>query len=935
MKKVKFKGAAALTLFAATLGAHGSTNYWDNNGATPGFGVAGGAWGADSNWSGDSSGTSEPIVTNTGADDNLYFGSATVGLQAGTITVVGDNQSFNSLTFGAASEALTLAGGALNLSAPMTRIAAYNPSNTIASALAGAGGLYKGEVLNYGEFLTTSYTILFENVVLADCTAVYGLMGGSSINHGIPVPVDAFHFVNNATNLTCQMQTLDGTNLKCVKIELTQVGADIHGRALYAGYAAGRKPGYDFDTSTYNAASVATRWNMSSYGIPQLSLAFDAINPTVLSATAVTLFPDATLARVRRVNGALSGSAVNGGTPLPGRVFYFENNGTTATYQLQVIDDGKTKCVKIELSQVGADIQARTLYAKYLSRSELGFDFDTLSGTYGYQTRNTSISYLRDDSVLTLTGANTYAGDTTIANGTVVLSNAGNLGAGSYSGAIKNYGKLHLANNARQVLRGTVSGSGLIEVGGAAPWDYAALIKYGFMPATSQLLFPGQNLADYQSAAGFLGGAAIRHGTPLPATAYYFQNNGVTATFQLQIEDPPYVKCVKVELTQVGADIYGRRVYHKYINGSGLPYPDFDTSGTATTVYEAHDTAVFKGTQPPASLLLSGTNSCSGGMVINCGIVVAQTSRFSISAPVTVNSGGELRLSVKSDTGLTWDNAGGVGDGRAILVNRGGKLTVTERFNAGCSRPITIDGGTLHSCSGSATRSDNYINNLTLKSGAQVTGNPLQAGHISDAKITVTGTNASTIASGLCLVDSNDTLRLDVWDVTGDSEVDLAITGAIVDYPNYEGLPTVKTGAGTVSFSAPNTNKGAYTISGGAIRLAGDNCLNANNKMILNGGRLEMGGVSNTAGTLELTKDSELMLGSGSIAFENSSTNIWSGALTLVGSLVEKSVRFGTDNSGLTAAQLSAIDYSGARSVRLDSSGYLTAKPSGSTFMLR
>lgn len=558
IERTVVRGAIALFFFAATLNLHAGTNYWDNNGATLGFGVAGGTWGVDGNWSTNSLGATEPDVMNTTAADHLHFGTATEGLGAGTITVDGNAQAFQSLTFGAASGALTITGGTLNLATPVANIAAHSPSNTIASVLAGTAGLYKGEILNYGEFLTTNSVLLFKGAVLADCTAVYGKLGGSSIQNGTPMHANAFHLMNDSTTLTCQMQTLDGVNLKCVKIELTQVGSDIFGRALYAGYIPGQKPGYNFDTSTYNSAPVATRWNMGSYGIPQLSLAFDAINPTVLSANPVTLFPDATLARVRRVNGVLSGTSVNGGTPLPGQAFFFENNGSIATYQLQAVDDGKTKCVKIELSQVGADIKARTLYAKYIARNELGFDFNMVSDTYGYQAQDTSISEFRDDSVLTLTGANTFSGSTTIANGALEISGAGTLGAGLYSGAIKNYGKLMVANGACQVLRGTIIGSGAVAVGGAAPPDYAALTRYGFMPTaeTPTLLFPDQNLADFQSAAGFLGGGAVNHGTPLPATAYYFQNDGTTATFQLQMQDGVYVKCAKVELTQIGAHLW-------------------------------------------------------------------------------------------------------------------------------------------------------------------------------------------------------------------------------------------------------------------------------------------------------------------------------------------------------------------------------------------
>ncbi len=75
-------------------------------------------------------------------------------------------------------------------------------------------------------------------------------------------------------------------------------------------------------------------------------------------------------------------------------------------------------------------------------------------------------------------------------------------------------------------------------------------------------------------------------------------------------------------------------------------------------------------------------------------------------------------------------------------------------------------------------------------------------------------------------------------------------------------------------------------------------------------------------------------LGNGSLSFADSSGQSWTGSLTLSGTLVEKSVRFGSDRTGLTAAQVSAITYSGGK-VRLDNHGYLTANPQGTVILIQ
>ncbi|MDD2600122.1 MAG: hypothetical protein PHO37_13000, partial [Kiritimatiellae bacterium] len=76
MKKSIMTLIAAVAAFAATFAAYGTTNYWDNNSDTAGFGTAGGTWGLDSNWSGDSTGASVPGVTDTTAADQVNFGTA-------------------------------------------------------------------------------------------------------------------------------------------------------------------------------------------------------------------------------------------------------------------------------------------------------------------------------------------------------------------------------------------------------------------------------------------------------------------------------------------------------------------------------------------------------------------------------------------------------------------------------------------------------------------------------------------------------------------------------------------------------------------------------------------------------------------------------------------------------------------------------------------
>ncbi|HAR67213.1 MAG TPA: autotransporter domain-containing protein, partial [Lentisphaeria bacterium] len=62
----------------------------------------------------------------------------------------------------------------------------------------------------------------------------------------------------------------------------------------------------------------------------------------------------------------------------------------------------------------------------------------------------------------TLSGTNTYSGDTAIGAGTLEIGGTGTLQSGSYAGAIANTGTLHYNSSTDQELSGLISGSGAL-----------------------------------------------------------------------------------------------------------------------------------------------------------------------------------------------------------------------------------------------------------------------------------------------------------------------------------------------------------------------------------------------------------------------------------------------------------------------------------------
>ena len=149
MKKSRnLAGSIAALLFITALpqAARAANYYWDTNGATAGFGSAGGTWGTDTNWSTDDSGAISPTVISPTTSDNLNFGFGVTGLGTGTVGVTG-TQNAATITFGSGSGAIVLSGGTeINLAAA-TSITVNNTADTITTPLGGAAtSLFKNGI---------------------------------------------------------------------------------------------------------------------------------------------------------------------------------------------------------------------------------------------------------------------------------------------------------------------------------------------------------------------------------------------------------------------------------------------------------------------------------------------------------------------------------------------------------------------------------------------------------------------------------------------------------------------------------------------------------------------------------------------------------------------------------------------------------------------
>ena len=710
----------------------------------------------------------------------------------------------------------------------------------------------------------------------------------------------------------------------------------------------------------------------------------------ILTAESRLLATNCSLSDVTGLAGTFSGGSIsykNG----PARVYHLNRvDERTLTAQFQIFEGDAlitgcyTKCVKAEFTQVGADIWGKAVYARYYATqgvNMLGYNFDTGGSNQGISINRDAGGYgiryltflmegpLPEPQTLALVSqTNAFSGDLTIADGATVLTEWRLNTNGTYAGTLDNNGTFRYRSAASENFSGALNGSsgkGALVIGEKAEGTDLTF-DANFLTTTPQMVFPNARLADYQSAYGWLGGSSVANG-PVFAAGSYFSNDGQTATVQLQIENgsppPVYTKCVKVELTQVGSDIHARAVYAKYTTGGSFGF-NFDLGGTSVAVATSAGTSYYgvpsltlspgKQTSPRLAWNASGF---TGKMIVESGVTtVAALNALPQGGGIHVR-GGNLVLDV---SGLV--NTANIGGSNPITVYRDGTLTALSAWNVGHSRLLTLDGGTLNITAASSSSTIpldgvQYINNLTLKDGARIIGRTPRVGYTIDGVWRVQGTSPSFVETMLALVSANWTL--DVEDVTGDSAPDVFFTGARTNYPSEGPLTWRKRGEGTASIAGDGTGyTGPLVIEGGAIRLDAPNAFSASTVITLNGGWLEAGnsgctvgaitaaaggidlsrgtGTLTSAGALTLAGDTAIRLGTGAVAFADTSAALWAegATLNLIGDLPRRTVRFGTTQNGLTPEQLRQIRLNGVvkGSLGLDPDGYL--KESRGTILL-
>ncbi|EJI2116931.1 autotransporter-associated beta strand repeat-containing protein [Salmonella enterica] len=407
------------------------------------------------------------------------------------------------------------------------------------------------------------------------------------------------------------------------------------------------------------------------------------------------------------------------------------------------------------------------------------------------------------DDVLTLSGANSYSGGTLISDGTLVASNVEALGTGD----VTDDATLEL--NTGGTFDNAIGGSGNVVKSGADTLTLSGSNSY-----TGGTTISGGTLVASNVEALGTGDVTNNATLELNTGGDFINNIGGTGRVEKSGDDT---------LTLSGSNTYtggttisGGTLVANDVNALGTgdvtdnATLELNTSGTFDNVISGSGQVVKSGDK---TLTLSGSNTYTGGTTINDGTLIASNVEALGTGDVTDNATLEL------NTGGDFDNAIS-GSGQVV---KSGDETLTLSGANSYTGGTTISGGTLVATNVEALGSGDVTNNavLELNTGGTFDNAISGSGQVvksGDKTLTLSGANSytggTTINDGTLVATSVDALG--TGDVTDDAMLELNTGG---DFDNAIGGSgnVVKSGADTLTLSGSNTYTGGTLISDGTL----------------------------------------------------------------------------------------------------------------------
>jgi autotransporter-associated beta strand protein len=328
------------------------------------------------------------------------------------------------------------------------------------------------------------------------------------------------------------------------------------------------------------------------------------------------------------------------------------------------------------------------------------------------------------------------------------------------------------------------------------------------------------------------------------------------------------------------------------------------------------------------NLTLTAPNTFSGNVIVNANFLIISNDNQLGSVPGVATAdkiqigAGTLAISstltVNSNRGIALNNAAstidvfggqtatysGIIAGAGSLTKAGPGTLILGGVSTYSGTNTNINAGTLSLSSG-----NNRLPVSTNLIFANVAGANFNCNNLSQQVSSISGAGAS-----------GGNIALGSGNLTCNQSSNTTYSGIISGTGQL-----IKSGAGTLTLSGVNTYSGITTLNGGTLQLGVSNAIADVSNISMGGGILATGsgaGFSETVGTLNLSANSSIALGTGAhtLTFSNSSAVGWTAAttLTITGwsgtagtSGTAGKIFFGNTTGTLTAAQLAQISFTG------------------------
>ncbi|EEG3650908.1 autotransporter outer membrane beta-barrel domain-containing protein [Salmonella enterica subsp. enterica serovar Derby] len=499
------------------------------------------------------------------------------------------------------------------------------------------------------------------------------------------------------------------------------------------------------------------------------------------------------------------------------------------------------------------------------------------------------------DEMLTLSGANSYTGGTTISGGTLVASNVEALGSGDvtdnatlelntggdFDNAISGSGQVVksgddaltlsgnnsytggtlisdgtlVASNVEALGSGDVTNDAVLELNTGGDFDNA-------ISGSGQVVKSGDKTLTLSGANSYTGGTTISGGTLVASNVEALGSGDITDNATLELNtggDFDNAISGSGQVVKSGDETLTLSGTNTYTGGTTISGGTFDNaiSGSGQVVKSGDDT-----------LTLSGSNTYTGGTIISGGTLVASNVEALGTGDVTNDAVLEL------NTGGDFDNAIS-GSGQVV---KSGDETLTLSGSNTYTGGTLISGGTLVASNVEALGSGDVTNDavLELNTGGDFTNAISGSGQVvksGDETLTLSGANSytgGTLISGGTLIASN-VEALGTGDVTDNAVLELN-TGGDFDNAISGSGQVEKSGDETLTLSGANSYTGGTLISSGTLVANDVNALGTGD--VTDNAVLEL----NTGGTFD-----NAISGSGQVVKSGDETLTLSGSNTYTG----------------------------------------------------